>query len=100
MLKRFLNVNYKGTKTRINVAEMDDLSEVQDAIKARLSNTLSHVDAPQIQLYDNEHNHINTWADFNSLPADYFTEGGSCVDVHTTPPPSRQPSGAELLESG
>ncbi|KAI8899820.1 hypothetical protein BC833DRAFT_517804, partial [Globomyces pollinis-pini] len=51
MPQRFLNVEYYGTKTEINVTNMEDLSEAQDAIKAAFSNTLANVDAPQLQLY-------------------------------------------------
>jgi hypothetical protein len=99
MQKKFLNVNYKGTKTRINVADMEDLSEVQDAIKAKYGDSIS-LGAAFIQLYDNQNNLITVWAAFNALTTDYFSERGSCVDVHTTPSPSRQPSGSDLGDTG
>ena len=63
MTKRFLNVEYSVYKTRINVTDMEDLSEVRRAIKAELSNSLAQVDAPQLQLYTtNRDQLINTWA--------------------------------------
>jgi hypothetical protein len=33
---------------------------------------------------------------FQSLSQEYFNEGGSCVFVGTSPPPSRQPTQTEL----
>ena len=88
--KKFLNVEYSVYKTRINVTNMQDLSELQDAIKAKFSNSLAQVDAPQLQLYSNSNRDqlINTWALFRSLSEEYFTEGGSCVVIGTSPPPS------------
>ncbi|KAI8904002.1 hypothetical protein EDD86DRAFT_90293 [Gorgonomyces haynaldii] len=35
MPKRFLNVEYAGTRTRINVTDFERLGQVQDAIKAK-----------------------------------------------------------------
>ncbi|KAI8903354.1 hypothetical protein EDD86DRAFT_179977, partial [Gorgonomyces haynaldii] len=67
MPKLFLNIEYAGIRTRINVTQFEDLSEVQDAIKAKLAHALAHVDAPQLQLYDQQGQHINKWALFNSL---------------------------------
>jgi DNA polymerase III delta prime subunit len=80
---------------------MSRLGEVQDAIKAKLSNSLAQVDAPQLQLYTtNRDQLINTWALFNSLPQEYFTEGGSCVVIGTSPPPTRESSKNVLFEAG
>ena len=94
MPKRFINVEFSGIKTRINVTGMDDLSEVQGAIKAAFSNSLAKFDAPHLLLYTNSNRDqlINTWAFFNSLSQEYFTEGGSCVVLDTLPLPSRQPT--------
>ncbi|KAI8891822.1 hypothetical protein BC833DRAFT_558548 [Globomyces pollinis-pini] len=50
MPKRFLNVEYNGTGTEINVTDIEDLSEVKDGIKLKLSIGLANVDAPQLQL--------------------------------------------------
>ena len=102
MPKQFLNVQYSATKARINVTDMEDLSEVQDAIKAKLANAFSQVDAPQLQLYTNSNRDllISTWALFNSLPPEYFVEGGSCVVVGTSPPPIRESRKNDLFEAG
>jgi hypothetical protein len=91
---RYLNVQYDTLTAEINIAGISRLGGVQDAIKAKLSNSLAQVDAPQLQLYTNSNRDqlINTWALFNSLPQEYFTEGGSCVVIGTSPPPSRQPT--------
>ncbi|KAI8904112.1 hypothetical protein EDD86DRAFT_178690, partial [Gorgonomyces haynaldii] len=68
MPKRFLNVEYAGIRTEIDVTDFERLGQVQDAIKAKLTHALAHVDAPQLQLYDQQGQHINKWALFNSLP--------------------------------
>ena len=88
MPKKFLNVEYSVYKTRINVTNMQDLSELQDAIKAKLGEAIPVAPA-LIQLYSNSNRDqlINTWALLRSLSEEYFTEGGSCVVVVTSPPP-------------
>ncbi|KAJ3308464.1 hypothetical protein HDV04_001221, partial [Boothiomyces sp. JEL0838] len=78
MAKQFLNVQYNGVNARINVTEMEDLSEVQDAIKKKYGEDIS---APpsRIQLFqplDNQEMHINKWKLFNTLPQGYFEEDG------------------------
>ncbi|KAI8904021.1 hypothetical protein EDD86DRAFT_249911 [Gorgonomyces haynaldii] len=70
MPKRFLNVEYAGIRTRINVTQFEDLSEVQDAIKAKCGE-----------------DHIQ---DLEDVPEDYFQEEGPCLVIRTSPPPSRQ----------
>ncbi|KAI8904001.1 hypothetical protein EDD86DRAFT_180788, partial [Gorgonomyces haynaldii] len=50
MPKRFLNVEYAGIRTRINIADFEDLSEVQDAIKAKCGEDVPGP-ASRIQLY-------------------------------------------------
>jgi len=76
MPKRFLNVEYSGVRAEIDVTEAERLGQVLRAIKDELSNSLAQVDAPQLQLYDQQGQHINTWALLNSLPQQYFTELG------------------------
>jgi hypothetical protein len=44
MPKRFLNVKYSGIRAEVDVTGMEDLSEVQAAIKANLANTLGQLD--------------------------------------------------------
>lgn len=89
--KKFLNVNYKGTTTEIDVSGAERLGEVQDAIKAKYGDAIP-VAAAFIHLYDNQNNHIT---DLEDIADEYYKKlknGGSCVDVHTSPAPSRQPS--------
>ena len=98
MPKQFLNVQYSASKTRINVTEMEDLSEVQDAISRAFSLKVGYA---FIQLYtSNRDLRISTWALFNSLSQEYFTKGGSCVDVGTSPPLTRETSKNEVYEAG
>jgi hypothetical protein len=85
MPKRFLNISYAGRKTRINITEMEDLSEVQDKIKEKFANSLAQVDAADIQLCDQQGTVIEKWASLNSLQDDYFKEGGACLVVSTFP---------------
>ena len=79
---------------------MEDLSEVQDAIKTKLSNSLSGVDAPQLQLYTNSNELIEDLDDITLEKAPQYyqklTQGGSCVVIGISPPPSRQPTQAQL----
>ena len=75
---------------------MEDLSEVRRAIKVELGEAIPVAPA-LIQLYTtNRDQQINTWTLFNSLDQEYFTEGGSCVVIGTSPPPSRQPTQTDL----
>lgn len=87
MTKRFLNVEYNQLRTRIKVADLEDLSDVQNAIKTIYGPVMAHVGAPQLQLYtsSNTDHPINTWALFNSLSQEYFNEGGSCITLKVVP---------------
>jgi hypothetical protein len=91
MPKRFLNVEYSGTSTRINVTDMEDLSEVQDAIKAKCGEDVPGPSS-RIQLYDQQGQHINKWALFNSLPLEYYDEDGPSIVIHISVPNSKQSS--------
>jgi hypothetical protein len=84
MPKRFLNVQYSGITTRINATEFEDLSDVQDAIKAKFADDVPG-SAARIQLYDQQGQHINKWALFNPLPQEYFDEDGLFLNIRTTP---------------
>ncbi|KAI8896686.1 hypothetical protein BC833DRAFT_519340, partial [Globomyces pollinis-pini] len=53
MPKRFLNVEYYGTRTDINVTDMEDLSEVNTTIKAYFGEDIP-APASRIQLYDQQ----------------------------------------------
>jgi len=109
--KRFLNVEYSGIRTRINITEMEDLSEVQDGIKVKYGPVMADVGAAQLQLYDQQNQHINTWALFNSLPQEYFTELGLSLVVPNLQPnqllsnhptvtkPAQPVSSTEIIET-
>jgi hypothetical protein len=82
MSKRFLNIEYSGIKTDVDVTEAETFSAVQDAIKARYGHGLAHVAAPYIQLFTtNKDQHINSWNLFNSLSEEYFTEGSFYISL-------------------
>ena len=49
-----------------------------------------------LQLYDQQNQHINKWALFNYLAQEYFTEGGICVVIGTSPPPPRHPTQTDI----
>ena len=67
MSKRFLNVEYSGIRTRINVTGFEDLSQVQDAIKAKFDPVMADIGAAQIQLFDKEKGQLI--ADLKHIPA-------------------------------
>ncbi|EGF78076.1 hypothetical protein BATDEDRAFT_26764 [Batrachochytrium dendrobatidis JAM81] len=79
MPKRFLNVEYNTISTEIDVTDFEDLSDVQDAIKSEYGPAVADIDAPQLQLY---------------------TNNGSCAVIGCLPPPSRQPTQADLFAAG
>ena len=94
MPKRFLNVEYSGIRTEIDVTEAERIGQVQVAIKAMYGPALADVGAAQLQLYDQQGQHIKTWALFNSLSQDYFTEECLFLVVHTLQPNQQQTSSA------
>ncbi|KAK5668162.1 hypothetical protein QVD99_005201 [Batrachochytrium dendrobatidis] len=58
------------SSTEIDVTDFEDLSDVQDAIKAKYGPVMADIDAHQLQLYTNTNKDqlINTWALLDSLP--------------------------------
>ena len=94
---RYLNVQYGTLIAEVNITGISRLGGVRRAIKVDLGEAIPVAPA-FIQLYTNSTREqlINTWAFFNSLPQEYFTEGGSCVVIGTSPPPSRQPTQTDL----
>ncbi|KAJ2989085.1 hypothetical protein HDV02_005181 [Globomyces sp. JEL0801] len=85
MPKRFLNIEYYGIKTEVDITTAGRLGEVQLAVKEAFS---IDVGFGLIQLYDQQGQHINKWALLNSLHLDYFTEGGACVVVGISSQPT------------
>lgn len=65
----YLNVQYDSLTAEVDISGISRLGGLKSAIKSEFSNSLSHVDAPQLQLYTNSNRDqlINTWALFNSL---------------------------------
>lgn len=90
---RYLNVQYGTLTAEVDITGISRLGGVKSAIKRELGEAIP-VSSALIQLYTNSNNDqlISTWALFNSLPQEYFIEGGSCVVIGTSPPPSRQPN--------
>ena len=91
MPKRFLNVQYSGISTRIDVTDFEDLSQVQDAIKAKYGEDVPGP-AARIQLHDQQDQLIT---DLDDIPEDYYKkpkDGGLSLTIRTSPPPSRQPT--------
>ncbi len=88
---RYLNVQFGTLTAEVDITGISRLGGVKSAIKRELCNSLAQVDAALIQLYTNSDRDqlINTWALFNSLPQKYFDEGGSCVVIGTSPPPTQ-----------
>ncbi|KAJ3329365.1 tRNA ligase [Blyttiomyces sp. JEL0837] len=50
MPKRFLNVEYSGTRTEVDVTEAERVGAVKAALKAVLSESLAQVEAPRLEL--------------------------------------------------
>jgi hypothetical protein len=97
MTKRFLNVQYGTLTAEVNITGMSRLGEVQDAIKAKLGEAIP-VAAALIQLYTNS-NKDQLITDLDDITPEntppYYqklTQGGSCVVIGTSSPPSRQPT--------
>ncbi|KAJ3392603.1 hypothetical protein HDU84_003852 [Entophlyctis sp. JEL0112] len=90
MPKRFVNVDCAGVTTRIDITDMEDLSELQDAIKKMFGDA-----APAAAF-------IQLWAggfritDLDDIPAEYFTKNGPSLVVRKTPPLSRDASSAHF----
>lgn len=71
-----LKLGTSEVQTRLNIAGMSDLSQLQMAIKDSFSKSLSDVDYPFIQLFDEQGNSIHTLDLFRNLPGNYFEEKG------------------------
>ncbi|KAJ3334661.1 hypothetical protein HDU83_001059, partial [Entophlyctis luteolus] len=89
---RLLSLDFAGTTTQINIANMDTLGDLQDAIKLKYSPLLENFGAPQLQLYDQQKNQITSWSSLSALSENYFTDGGVSLTVSVfvpKPPPKR-----------
>ena len=84
MTRRFLNVEFSGTLTRIDVTTFEDLSEIRRAIKIEYGNEIP-VSPALIQIFNQQGQHIKSWALLKSLPEEYYAEDGYCLVIKTKP---------------
>ncbi|KAJ3269152.1 hypothetical protein HDV01_001730 [Terramyces sp. JEL0728] len=82
MSDRYLNVQLNGVLSDINLTGINRFGAVQAKIKEKFPNALDKVDIPLIQLLDGQRKRISSMALVDSLPLDYFMEGGACLDIH------------------
>ena len=83
-MTKFLNISFQGIKTDINVSGFDRMSQVQDKIKEKFGDDIP-ASAARIQVSDQEGTVISRWASINTLPEEYFAEGGLCLAVSILP---------------
>ena len=69
--RRFLNVKLGDKATEIDLKDIEDLSEVQDAIKAKFSDTLTTTDTARIYLELDNSEEIE---DLDDIPSEYFLD--------------------------
>ena len=98
----YLNVQYGSTLTtaEINITGISRLGGVKSAIREAFPNALSQVDAPQLQLYDQQSQQIT---DLDDIPEVYYKklkDGGLSLVVRTSQPPTRKSSTDELFDAG
>jgi hypothetical protein len=101
---RYLNVQYGTLIAEVNITGISRLGGVQDAIKAKLREAIP-VAAALIQLYTKNKDQLITDLDDitpEKTPQYYqkLTQGGSCVVIGTSPPPTRESSKNDLFEAG
>jgi hypothetical protein len=95
----FVNVVYCGTHTRIKTNDIEDISELQDLIKAKYGPVMNDVGAPQLQLYksysDEGEKSDALVTDLEDISEEYFKkrkDGGLALEIRTSPPSSKQSS--------
>ncbi|KAJ3376468.1 hypothetical protein HDU84_009889, partial [Entophlyctis sp. JEL0112] len=96
--ERFVNVSLGGVITSINITDLKDLGELQDAVKRRFGDS-APTNPALIQLWAGD-SWITKWAQFNSLPIEYFTVDGPCLIIRTTLSPPIDAINAELEYAG
>ncbi|KAJ3251352.1 hypothetical protein HK103_002443 [Boothiomyces macroporosus] len=89
--ERYLYVQLNGVVSDINITGLNRFGAVQDKIKEKFPIGLGSVDAPLIQLVDTNNQKIISWAMINSLPEEYFTEGGSFLQANIPIMPNQVP---------
>jgi hypothetical protein len=98
MPKRFLNIEYSGTKTEVDITEAERICEAQVAVKEAFS---IDVGFGLIQLYDQQGQHIT---DLDEIPENYckkVKDGGLFLVVHgpkqeSVSAPKRARSGSSI----
>eukprot|EP00158_Paraphelidium_tribonemae_P005208 Partr_v1_DN27225_c1_g1_i6_m38409 putative crinkler (CRN) family protein len=94
---RYLNVQYGTLTAEIDITGISRFGEVKSAIKRELGEAIP-VAAALIQIYTSSNNNqlITGLDDITPKKTpQYFqklTQGGTCVVIGTSPPPSRQPT--------
>ncbi|KAJ2994827.1 hypothetical protein HDV02_001286 [Globomyces sp. JEL0801] len=102
--KRFLNIQFGGETARINITDMEDLSEVKKEIKTYYG---EYIPGPvvRIQLWMNtgsENIQVKTWSQLKALPPAYFEEESLSLTVELLPLPNARElqGGSSLLTAG
>ncbi len=93
MPKRFLNVEYSGIRTRIDVTEAERVGQVQMAVKEALSIGFGY---GLIEIYDQQGQHIK---DLDDISEDYYKKAkdrGLFLVVHTLQPNQQKTSNASV----
>ncbi|KAJ3337815.1 hypothetical protein HDU83_008493, partial [Entophlyctis luteolus] len=96
MPKKFVNVSCGEVTSRINVTDLEDFSELQNAVKGMYAMQLAAVDAPLIQLLAGG----TRITDLGDIPPKYFEKHGPCLVIRKTPPPSTDASSVDLDSGG
>ena len=95
MSKRFLNVQYCGRKTEINVTDAEGLGEIRTKIKESFGDSIPCFVA-YIQLYNKEDQLI---AKLKDIPAEYYgVDGDSYLDIRITLPSKATPTKRKLVQ--
>ncbi|KAI8845087.1 hypothetical protein BJ741DRAFT_586940, partial [Chytriomyces cf. hyalinus JEL632] len=77
--RRHLNIKYRTLNVgELNVTRITRLGGVKEAIRAAFPNALAHVDSPQIQFFDEEHNLIT---DLDDIPDDCFKKRADSICI-------------------
>jgi hypothetical protein len=98
---RYLNVQYGTLIAEVDITGISRLGGVKSAIKRELGEAIP-VAGALIQLYTNSNRNqlITDLDDITPEKAPHYyqklTQGGSCVVLGTSPPPSRQPTQTDL----
>lgn len=98
--KRFLNVEYKGQPDRVNITDMEDLSQVRDKVKEKYAFERG---SAYIQLWKKTGVERILIDDLDYIPNEYFLkrkDGGFSLIVDLLPSPKPSPQASELNLEG